>query len=171
MEIAMRKLLYVALVALPIVGYAADKSPDASFYKNAAEGGMSEVELGNLAQEKGQSQAVKDFGQMMVHDHSAANDKLKGIASSKGIDLPTSSSVGQMATMGKLKVLSGNSFDKSYVKGMVQDHQEDIKEFEMEAQNGKDPEARQFAQSTLPTLKAHLSKIQAIAASNDIASN
>jgi putative membrane protein len=161
----MRQLLYVALLGLPMITFAADKSPDESFYKKAAEGGLAEVEQGNLAQEKGQSSAVKDFGQMMVHDHSAANDKLKGIAANKGIDLPTSSSVAQMATLGKLKVLSGDTFDKSYIKGMVQDHKEDIKEFEKEAQNGKDVDARKFAAATLPTLKAHLSKIESIAAS------
>jgi putative membrane protein len=167
----MRQLLYIALLALPIGAFAANKSPDENFYKKAAEGGLAEVEQGNLAQEKGQNPAVKDFGQMMVHDHSAANDKLKGIASSKGIDLPASPSVTQTATIDKLKVLSGDTFDKSYIKGMVQDHKEDIKEFEKEVQNGKDAEARQFAQSTLPTLRAHLSKIESIAASAHVSAD
>ncbi|HEY6458119.1 MAG TPA: DUF4142 domain-containing protein [Steroidobacteraceae bacterium] len=167
----MKQLLYVALLGLPMVAHSADNSPDQSFYKAAAQGGLAEVEQGNLAQEKAQSPAVKDFGRMMVHDHSAANDKLKGIASSKGIDLPTSPSTSQKATMGKLKVLSGDTFDKSYVKGMVKDHKEDIKEFEKEAKIGKDPDAREFAQSTLPTLRAHLSKIESIAAAAHISTD
>ena len=162
----MKKIVaLVMLMGLPALLTAADKSPDQSFYKKAAEGGISEVELGNLAQEKGQSQAVKDFGAMMVKDHSAANDKLKSVAAAKGIELPTSSSVGQMGTKAKLKVLSGDSFDKSYIKSMVSDHEEDIKEFETEAQSGQDPDAKAFASATLPTLKAHLKKIRSIAAS------
>ncbi len=161
----MKKLAAAALfAALPVmISLAADKSPDQSFYKKAAEGGISEVELGKLAQEKGQSQAVKNFGAMMVQDHTAANEKLKAVASSKGIDLPSSSGMSQMATKGKLEVLSGDTFDKSYIKSMVSDHEEDIREFETEAHSGQDPEAKAFAAATLPTLKAHLKKIRAIA--------
>jgi putative membrane protein len=157
-----------ALLLAPLLAWSADKSPDESFYKKAAEGGISEVEQGQLAQEKGHSQAVKDFGAMMTKDHSAANEKLKAIATSKGIDLPTSSSAMQMATKGKLEVLSGDSFDKSYIKGMVKDHQEDIKEFEKEAQQGQDPQAKAFAQKTLPTLREHLSKIETIASNSGV---
>jgi putative membrane protein len=160
----MNKFLWMAVLTLPVMALAAGKSPDESFYKEAAQGGLAEVDQGNLAQEKGRSQDVKDFGERMVHDHSAANDKLKAIASGKGIDLPNSPSVSQMAIIGKLKVLSGDTFDKSYIKGMIKDHQEDIAAFEKEARNGKDLDARQFAVSTLPTLKMHLSKIQSIAA-------
>ncbi|MGH3426416.1 MAG: DUF4142 domain-containing protein [Terriglobales bacterium] len=159
------------LLGLPMMALAAEKSPDQSFYKQAAEGGLAEVDQGNLALQKGQSQSVKDYGQMMVHDHSAANDKLKTIATSKGIELPSSPSVGQKATIDKLKVLSGGAFDKSYIKGMVKDHKEDIAAFEKEIANGKDPDARHFAESTLPTLKAHLSKIESIAAAAGISTD
>src|SRR3979490_1120961 len=80
-------------------------NPDAAFYKKAAEGGMAEVQLGKLAQEKSSNPNVKDFGAMMVGDHSAANDKLKSIAESKSIKLPTSPSMMQMGTKAKLEVL------------------------------------------------------------------
>ncbi len=155
---------FAASIALliPFAAFAAD-NPDATFYKHAAEGGMSEVELGNLAQQKSENQSVKDFGAMMVKDHSAANDKLKSLAASKDVKLPTSPSVGQMATDSKLKVLSGNTFDKSYVKGMIKDHEEDIAEFKKEAASGHDPDAKAFAKATLPTLETHLKKIRSIA--------
>ena len=143
-------------------------SPDSSFMKNAAEGGMSEVELGQLAQQKGTNPAVKDFGAMMVKDHSAANEKLKSLAASKQVSLPDSPSVMQKATKTKLNMLSGDTFDKSYVKGMIEDHKTDIKEFQKEASEGKDPDAKAFAVATLPTLKAHLTKIQSIAAAAGI---
>jgi putative membrane protein len=146
----------------------ADDNPDASFYKKGAEGGLAEVELGKLAQDKSPTPAVKDFGAMMITDHSAANEKLKAIAARKNIRLPTSPSVGQMATKTKLEVLSGTAFDKAYIKGMVQDHQEDIEEFQKEAELGQDPDAKAYAAATLPTLKAHLKKIQAIAAAQGV---
>jgi putative membrane protein len=140
-------------------------SPDSSFFKNAAEGGMAEVELGQLAQQKGSNPAVKEFGAMMVKDHSAANDKLKTLAASKQQSLPDSPSMMQKASKTKLNMLSGESFDKSYIKGMIDDHKTDIKEFQKEAAEGQDPQARAFASATLPTLQMHLDKIQAIASS------
>jgi putative membrane protein len=167
----MNKYLAVATLAFglaaPLVASAAD-NPDAAFYKKAAEGGIAEVELGKLAQEKSPTQSVKDFGGMMVTDHSAANDKLKATAERKGIKLPTSPSLGQMATKTKLEILSGNTFDKSYIKGMVKDHKEDIEEFQKEATSGQDPDAKAYAKATLPTLKKHLKKIESIAAAQGV---
>jgi len=152
-----------------LIGVAAlADSPDASFMKSAAEGGMSEVELGQLAQQKASNPAVKDFGAMMVKDHTAANDKLKALAASEQVTLPDGPSLMQKASKTKLNMLSGDSFDKSYVKGMIDDHKEDIKEFQKEISEGKDPQARAFASATLPTLQMHLQKIQSIAASAGI---
>jgi putative membrane protein len=168
----MNKIFWITLaMALPSALLAADANPDATFYKNAAEGGIAEVELGQLAQEKASSPSVKAFGAMMVADHSAANDKLKTVADRKGVELPTSPSVGQMATKTKLEVLSGTTFDKSYIKGMIKDHQEDIKEFQQEAASGRDPDARAFARATLPTLQSHLKKIQSIAANEGVSAD
>jgi putative membrane protein len=167
----MKKYIWMTLLALPVMAMAADKSPDESFYKDAAEGGIAEVQLGQLAQDKGQSPEVKDFGKMMVQDHTAANNKLKGVAAGKGVELPSSPGVGQMATKTKLEMLSGDSFDKSYIKGMVQDHKDTIKLFEKEAQSGQDPEARAFAKATLPTLHSHLKKIESIAKTAGVAAD
>jgi putative membrane protein len=163
--------LCVAVIAISLTlpaSLLAAENPDATFYKKAAEGGMAEVELGKLVQDKSPTSSVKEFGGMMITDHSAANDKLKAIAERKNIKLPTSPSVSQMATKTKLEVLSGTTFDKSYIKGMVKDHQEDIKEFQTEASQGQDPDAKAYAAATLPTLKAHLKKIQAIAAAQGV---
>lgn len=154
-------LLFTASVAL------AD-SPDSSFIKSAAEGGMSEVELGQLAQQKAMNPAVKGFGAMMVKDHTAANEKLKALAATKQVGLPDSPSVMQKASKAKLDMMSGDSFDKSYVKGMIDDHKDDIKEFQKEVVDGKDPQVKAFAAATLPTLKMHLKKIQSIAATAGI---
>src|SRR6202035_1256356 len=89
-EIGMKRLLAGLVLIAPLAAFGADASPDSAFYKHAAEGGIAEVELGSLAQQKSSNQSVKDFGAMMVKDHSAANDKLKAVAASKNISLPTS---------------------------------------------------------------------------------
>ncbi len=160
----MKKILAMLVLTAPMTVFAADMTPDASFYKHAAEAGISEVDDGTLASDKGNSQAVKDFGAMMVKDHSAANDKLKAIASAKNISLPTSASVGQMATKAKLEVLSGDTFDKSYVKGQIKAHQDTIALLKKEKMSGQDAEAKAFATEVLPTVQGHLKKIMAISA-------
>lgn len=158
----MKGTFFALMLSLPAVAMAASH-PDASFYKHAAEGGISEVDAGHLAQDKGQSQQVKDFGAMMVKDHSAANEKLQELASSKSITLPSSASVGQMAAKAKLEVLSGETFDKSYVKGQISAHRQTIALFRKEISSGQDADAKAFAKATLPTLRAHLKAIDAVA--------
>jgi putative membrane protein len=160
----MKGILTLLVLMAPLVAIGADSNPDATFYKKAAEGGIAEVAAGNLAQQKGNSQAVKDFGAMMVKDHSAANDKLQALAASKAIDLPTSASIGEMATKAKLDVLSGDTFDKSYIKWQIKDHRGAIALFNKEIASGQDPDAKAFAGATLPTLRMHLKKINALAA-------
>jgi putative membrane protein len=155
--------LSVALT-LPLIALGAVSSPDSRFYKDAAEGGMAEVELGKLAQEKSSNPSVKEFGAMMVSDHAAADEKLQAIAASKNLKLPASPGMGQMATKTKLEVLSGDTFDKAYIKDMIKDHQDDIAMFKKEAASGQDPDAKAYAIATLPTLEKHLKKIEAIAA-------
>jgi putative membrane protein len=159
----MKQFAASLVLLVPLAVFSAE-IPDAKFYRDAAEGGMAEVAMGNLAQQKAQSPTVKDFGAQMVKDHSAANEKLKALAQSKNITLPANPSVDEMEAKSKLQVLSGQSFDKSYIQGMIKDHEEDIAEFKKEAASGQDPDARAFASATLPTLQAHLSRIRAIAA-------
>jgi putative membrane protein len=152
----------VLILSLPVAAWAAS-NPDASFYKGAAEGGIAEVAAGHLAQNKGNTQQIKDFGAMMVKDHSAANEKLQALAASKNMTLPTHSSVGQMATKAKLDVLSGDAFDKSYVKAQISAHRQTIDLFHKEISSGQDADAKAFAATTLPTMRSHLKAITAIA--------
>jgi putative membrane protein len=163
----MKRILALLAVASPLAMWApaaapAD-SPDASFYEHAAEGGIAEIEAGKLAQQKSANPKVKDFGAMMVKDHSAANDKLKALADSKGISLPTTSSAGQMAAKAKLEVLSGGTFDKSYIMGQVKAHEDAVALFRKEIASGQDPDAKAFAKETLPTIRSHLNAINTIA--------
>jgi len=139
-------------------------APDASFYKTLAQGGIAEVEAGKLAQQKGADPKVKDFGAMMVKDHSAANEQLKALAAGKGIDLPGSSSTSQMAAKAKLEVLSGGTFDKSYVEDQVKAHRDTVELLKKEIATGQDPDAKAFAQKVLPTVESHLHAINQIAA-------
>ena len=135
---------------------------DHRFVMFAAMGGMAEVELGRLAAQKGASEDVRQFGQRMVDDHSKANAELMQLASGKGMTLPAAPDAKHQAGMRKLSALSGEKFDKEYVKMMLKDHKKDVAAFEKEAAGGMDAELKSFAASTLPTLREHLQMIQRI---------
>jgi putative membrane protein len=136
---------------------------DQKFVKDAAQGGMAEVELGNLAVQKASSDEVKKFGQRMVDDHSKANDKLKEVASQEGLTLPESPNAAQKATKTRLSKLSGDQFDKAYMNNMVKDHKQDVADFQKESSNGHDEAIKDFASQTLPTLQDHLKEARSIA--------
>jgi len=129
---------------------------DRMFIQKAAQGGMAEVQLGQLATQKAASQSVKDFGQRMVTDHSQANDKLKSIAAGQGVPEPTSLSAKDQALYDRLSGLSGTAFDRVYMRAMVKDHTQDVAEFQKESATGRDQAVQSFASATLPTLEEHL---------------
>lgn len=131
-------------------------SADHKFVEKAAAGGMAEVALGRLAQQKATSEQVKQFGARMVADHGKANDELKRIASSKGVQVPTSLDKKHQKVMDKLDKLSAAEFDRQYMKDMVSDHKEDISDFKKQAKSGKDEDLKAFAAKTLPVLEDHL---------------
>jgi putative membrane protein len=135
---------------------------DQKFVLTASQGGMVEVQLGTLATQKGESDAVKKFGAQMVTDHTKANDELKSLASKKGMELPDQLDATHAGMVGRLSTLEGPQFDKAYIEGMVKDHEEDVHEFEAAAKSLTDPALKAFAAKTLPTLKMHLKHIKGI---------
>jgi putative membrane protein len=147
--------------AVNTVANATGSTSPEDFVKEAAQGGMAEVEMGKLAVKNSQDPDVKKFGQMMIDDHSKANAELQSIAEKKNIPVPTDIGSNR-SSVEKIESLKGPAFDKAYVDLMVSDHKEDIKAFEDQAENGKDPDIKAFAAKTLPTLKKHLSAIQDI---------
>ncbi|HEX4773600.1 MAG TPA: DUF4142 domain-containing protein [Bryobacteraceae bacterium] len=136
------------------------KMDDKRFVKDAAIGGMAEVELGKLALQKASRDDVKQFAQKMVDDHSKANDQLKQVASKANITIPDTLDSKHQSKMEKLSKLSGEEFDKAYVKDQLKDHETDVKEFQNEAQNGSNPDVKAFASTTLPILQDHLSMVR-----------
>jgi len=137
-------------------------SSDHDFLMDAAMGGLMEVELGRVAAQQAASAAVKQFGQRMVDDHSAANTELMTLAQSKGITLPTELDTKHREQVTKLSGMSGAEFDRAYMNMMVSDHNKDVAAFEKESTKGGDPDLKAFATKTLPTLKEHQQMAKAI---------
>jgi len=139
-----------AASAAPLAG--ADKN----FVLEAANGGLAEVELAKLAQERGQSQSVKQFAQKMIDDHGKANTELSQLAAKKSVTLPAEPAAKQKAIKEKLAKLSGADFDKQYMAQMCKDHESTVALFKKESKQGKDADLVAWVNQTLPTLEGHL---------------
>jgi putative membrane protein len=140
-----------------------EKSVD--FATKAANSGMKEIELGKWAQEYATRQDVKDFGAMMVDDHTKAADELKRIAKTKNITLPVMVPDNVRNSIDKMKTKkAGSDLDKAYVNEMVDDHKDAIKLFEDASKNATDADLKNFAAKTLPVLQHHYDAIKAIKA-------
>jgi putative membrane protein len=132
------------------------------FVTKAAGGGMMEVAMGKLAQTNGGSQDIKDFGKMLETDHSNANDKLKSVAASENISIPTNMPDEHMKHVDELSGKKGADFDKAFINMMIEDHEKDIAEFKKAAGGNENAKVKEFASATLPVIEGHLSKAKTI---------
>ena len=133
---------------------------DKAFVAKAAMGGTAEVQASQAAQQKGSSDAVKQFAAKMIDDHTKANDELKQIAGSKGMNAPAALDAKHQAAMSKMQAMSGDAFDRAYMKQMIADHKETIALFQKESKSGSDADLKAFATKTMPTLQEHLKMAQ-----------
>jgi putative membrane protein len=133
---------------------------DQNFILAAAQGGMTEVKLGDLAAQNGTRADVKEFGQMMVKDHSAINADLKALASQKGVTLPDSLDTKHQGMVDKLAALNGSAFDEAYISAMVKGHKMDAKAFKAESVATTDADIKSFVDKSLPVVEMHLEHIK-----------
>jgi putative membrane protein len=139
--------------------FAQDKASQ-KFLKEAIEGNLAEVKMGELAQKNGKSDKVRSFGQMLQKDHSDANQKATAAANQLGMSPPTEPNRKQKAMYDRMSKLSGDNFDREFAKHMVEDHKKDIKAYEKEAK--KNDAAAAYAKEALPTLHKHLETAQSL---------
>ncbi|MDP9076528.1 MAG: DUF4142 domain-containing protein [Bacteroidota bacterium] len=143
-------------------GAMAVSTDDSKFATAAANGGLAEVALGKLAQTKAVNAQVKNFADMMVKDHSKANEELMAIAKAKNITLPAAPDADHQKKLDDLSKLSGKDFDKAYVDAMVDGHKKTLDLMNMAAKDCKDPELKAFAAKVAPTVQMHLDAINKI---------
>src|SRR5437867_13267102 len=143
--IAAFSLAGIAIAEDPPAAKTSSVTPkDKTFMKKAARGGMMEVAMGKMAEQKAQSDDVKSFGKRMVTDHGKANDQLKSIASQKNVELPSKEPTETWTS------------DKAYMNTMVRDHEKNLAEFKEEAKSGSDPDVKKFAEDTAKVIQEHL---------------
>jgi putative membrane protein len=148
---------------------------DTDFAVKAADGGMLEMELAQLALEKSSSPQVKEFAQSMINDHGKANEELKSLAQSKNITLPTTMSEDNQKHYNDLAEKSGTEFDQAYCDFMVKDHKEDLDSFKKAAENSEDADLKSWAAGKVPVLEHHLAMAEgmekSVKSTSDASSN
>jgi putative membrane protein len=132
------------------------------FITQAIQGNLAEVQMGQLAQEKGASDGVRAYGQMLQQDHAAAAQKSTALAAQLGVNPPSEPNKTQKAMHHSLARLSGAAFDKKFASEMVKDHKKEIANYERASRKQNDPAAA-YAAETLPTLQKHLQTAQSLA--------
>jgi len=132
------------------------------FLTEAMKGDNSEVRVGKLAQDKGSSQGVKDFGKMLADDHGKHKDQVAQVAMALNVPATDETKAEADAVYGKLQGLSGAEFDKEFVSAMIDDHKKDIDAYQQEAGSGDAAQVTDLAKQTLPTLKKHLQTAQSL---------
>jgi putative membrane protein len=135
---------------------------DCNFIQAAAQGGMTEVKLGELASSTGKRDDVKEFGQRMVKDHTSIDENLKALAAEKGVTLSDSLDAKHQGMVDKLSALSGSDFDNAYIACMFKDHKQDAKAFKAESSATKDVDVKSFVDKTIPVVHEHLKIITAM---------
>jgi putative membrane protein len=162
----MRKLP-LALAAAGLIGFAAGtagaaqlSAQDQQFVKQAAQGGLEEIQSGQAAEQRGASPAVKQLGQTLVADHTMMDNQLKQIAQQQGFTLPQSLDQEQRQELQQMNKLSGAQFDKQFTDEQIEDHQKMIQLLQKEAQSTQDSALREFAQAGIPVMQKHLRMAQ-----------
>lgn len=165
----MRKIFsfYAVLGMLFLLAVALNSYTDAAgkqytFVTLAGQAGMAEIALANMALSKSQNEDVRQFAQAMIRDHSSAGDELKTLAATKTYEFPADVNETQKAIEENLSRLPSAAFDKEYVKVAVADHSAAVGLFSAEAKSGADPEMKAWAARTLPVIKMHLEKAEAL---------
>lgn len=140
-----------------------DLGMDRGFVEDQLEDGDAEVRLGRLAQERASNPDVRAFAEMMVRDHSKAGEALKRIAARHNIRMEAAADHGSHHSVHeRLSKLAGAEFDREYMDAMVTDHGKAVNALEDKAEDSKNSEVKQWAATTLPTVKQHLERAKMI---------
>jgi putative membrane protein len=151
------------LIAAPNAkGQTTVSTTDTDFILAAAQGGMTEVKLGELAARNGSRDDVKEFGRMMVKDHTVINDDLKALAAQKGVTLTETVDAKHQEKLDTMAALTGAGFDDAYIAAMIKGHKQVAKEFKAEYAATQDSDIKSFLDKSLPVVEKHLQHITAM---------
>lgn len=141
----------------------AQKGQDATFVTKVSEGDLVEIELGKLAARNGSNAKVKEFGNLMVKDHTKCSEDLAAIAKKHGFTMATEISKEHKDMIAKLSKITGADFDRQYMQGQIKAHEEAVELFKTQASRGENADLKAFASKGLPEIEKHLRHAREIA--------
>jgi putative membrane protein len=158
----------LAAVSIAVVPGSRAQSPsfsddDKKFLKDSAQDNLAEIRMAQLAVKTSKNPAVTNFAQKMITDHHALLAGAKPVASKAGVTPPTSPSLGADAEYAKLKLLSGDTFDKSYIKTMVSDHHEDLDKVKAEHDSTQNDSMKKLTAHASSVIAGHTEMVDGIA--------
>lgn len=163
MKLATTLACCVAVLSVPAFAQKGPAMSDQQFLDFAAQTDMVEAHIGQLAQTEASSQAVKDYAQMLVTDHTGDYQNLRALAAKANLNLAAAiDAAHNKAMVGPYHQLKGAAFDHRYIQDMIAGHTKAIAIFKKEAANAQDPEVKAYAEETLPTLQKHLEGARAL---------
>jgi len=141
---------------------AGQRVTSAEYVQRAAMSDMFEIESGNLALERGNSEATRSFAQTMVADHTTSSRNLQAAVEQSGMraNMPTSLDAEHQAKMDRLRTLEGADFDREYMSQQMAAHRDALALHQGYSQNGEDEALRQFAQQTIPVVQRHHERLE-----------
>lgn len=145
-----------------MAGAATANDHAAQFLTDAIKGDNGEIRFGHAAIDMGQSQGVKDFGKMLVADHTKHKDQAVQIAKAMNVPVPDGTTPESDSAYKMTTSMSGAGFDKDFISAMIDDHKKDIDKFQQEAASSDPAQVTDFAKQSLPTLKKHLQTAESL---------
>jgi putative membrane protein len=159
----MKMLHSLLMMGVAATAFAGPPATGEGLLEKLAQGGMTEVEAGQLAQTKATAPGVQEFAEMMVKDHSASNEKVRTLAAARNLALPKTPSEAQQDTLKTLHAKDGAQFDQAYLAAQVKAHEETVAMLKSEIASGQDPETKSLARELLPTVERHLKEAYRLA--------
>jgi putative membrane protein len=156
--------IVLVLGAVPSVRAQEERLPlDKEFVMQAAQGGLAEVRLSEIAQQRATTAAIKKFAQQMVTDHTRLNKEITDLAGKEGINIPKEVDAKHRTHIEKLSKLSGNDFEREYMQHQVMAHEKAVEMFRHQAKSGQDEQIKALATKALPILEGHLRQARDLA--------
>ena len=130
------------------------------FATTAASSDMFEITSSELAKEKGRSDAVKEFADQMIADHTRASQELAVAAEAAGVNLPGAMIEKHAAQVEQLDALPGDQFDAAYIDAQVAAHEEALALMQGYAEGGDNEALKAHAAKTAPIIEANFEHVK-----------
>jgi putative membrane protein len=136
---------------------------DATYLRQAHQTDLAEIAAGKLAQQKSNSQTVKNLGTKFITDHTRLDQALIPVAQTLGVSLPQAPNTHQQAVASRLEAVSGSQFNTLFVTTQLTGHTQAMQAGQTEITNGTNPQVVKLARQSAPVIASHHQALESAA--------